>query len=107
MALGTDYPFPLGEWVPGKLIENMNWNDEKKRRLLWLNGLDFLGGEEQDFNPDSSSVASSCVCERSTDCCCAVPASKKAQQQQHTNNKCDTESSETTDSHNLPESLAL
>lgn len=43
IALGTDYPFPLGELEPGKLIENSNFNKETKAKLLhgaaleWLN----------------------------------------------------------------------
>ena len=52
VALGTDYPFPLGEWVPGKLIESMEgkeWTVERKKRLLWENGLAFLGLSEEQF----------------------------------------------------------
>jgi aminocarboxymuconate-semialdehyde decarboxylase len=43
VALGTDYPFPLGELEPGKLIESMDWSEETKAELLhgaalkWLN----------------------------------------------------------------------
>jgi aminocarboxymuconate-semialdehyde decarboxylase len=43
IALGSDYPFPLGELEPGKLIQNMDLNDSDKLRLLsgtareWLN----------------------------------------------------------------------
>jgi aminocarboxymuconate-semialdehyde decarboxylase len=43
VALGTDYPFPLGELEPGKLIESMPFDDETKAKLLhgaaleWLN----------------------------------------------------------------------
>lgn len=43
VALGTDYPFPLGELQPGELINSMNWADDKKLDLLsgaaleWLN----------------------------------------------------------------------
>jgi aminocarboxymuconate-semialdehyde decarboxylase len=43
VALGTDYPFPLGELQPGNLIHSMPWTDEKKEKLLsgaalqWLN----------------------------------------------------------------------
>jgi aminocarboxymuconate-semialdehyde decarboxylase len=43
VALGTDYPFPLGELQPGELINSMNWPDDKKLDLLsgaaleWLN----------------------------------------------------------------------
>jgi len=43
VALGSDYPFPLGEAEPGKLIESADYNDEIKAQLLhgaalnWLN----------------------------------------------------------------------
>jgi len=43
IAMGSDYPFPLGELQPGKLINSMNLNDDQKLRLLsgtakeWLN----------------------------------------------------------------------
>ncbi|MBS1568912.1 MAG: amidohydrolase [Bacteroidetes bacterium] len=43
VALGTDYPFPLGELEPGKLIRSMPWDDRQKEMLLsgaalqWLN----------------------------------------------------------------------
>ena len=43
VALGTDYPFPLGELEPGKLIKEMPYEREVKELLLngaalqWLN----------------------------------------------------------------------
>ena len=43
IALGTDYPFPLGELEPGKLIETSKFDDEAKAQMLhgaalkWLN----------------------------------------------------------------------
>jgi aminocarboxymuconate-semialdehyde decarboxylase len=43
VALGTDYPFPLGELEPGKLIESMPFDEATKTKLLngaaleWLN----------------------------------------------------------------------
>lgn len=43
VALGTDYPFPLGELEPGKLIESMPYDDSIKEMLFngaalnWLN----------------------------------------------------------------------
>lgn len=43
VALGTDYPFPLGELAPGQLINSMPWSEERKGKLLhgaaleWLN----------------------------------------------------------------------
>lgn len=46
IVLGSDYPFPLGEHFPGKLIESMNvLSAETKERLLWKNAAEFLGIE--------------------------------------------------------------
>ena len=43
VALGSDYPFPLGEAEPGKLIESMNDLDAStKERLLSGTALEFL-----------------------------------------------------------------
>lgn len=50
VALGSDYPFPLGEPEPGKLIESMiDVPENVKRRLLAGTALEFLGLEEQPF----------------------------------------------------------
>lgn len=43
ITLGSDYPFPLGELQPGKLIESMPFSDEVKARMLGQNALDWLG----------------------------------------------------------------
>ncbi len=43
IALGTDYPFPLGELEPGKLIESMSLSSEEKNKLLFKNALEWLG----------------------------------------------------------------
>lgn len=43
MALGTDYPFPLGEDIPGKLIESMDLKTTTKERLLSGTALEWLG----------------------------------------------------------------
>jgi aminocarboxymuconate-semialdehyde decarboxylase len=43
IALGSDYPFPLGELEPGKLIESMDYPDEQKDKLLFQNAMDWLG----------------------------------------------------------------
>jgi aminocarboxymuconate-semialdehyde decarboxylase len=43
ICLGTDYPFPLGELEPGKLIESSNLASEVKRSLLVDNALYWLG----------------------------------------------------------------
>jgi aminocarboxymuconate-semialdehyde decarboxylase len=44
VALGTDYPFPLGEAEPGKLIESLTeLTDAQRYRLLAGTALEFLG----------------------------------------------------------------
>ena len=44
VALGSDYPFPLGELRPGALIESMpDLPADLRRRLLGDNALEFLG----------------------------------------------------------------
>lgn len=44
IALGSDYPFPLGEEIPGKMIETMSGLDERTRaRLLGGTALEWLG----------------------------------------------------------------
>jgi aminocarboxymuconate-semialdehyde decarboxylase len=35
IALGSDYPFPLGERQPGKLIESLSELDDKTRERLF------------------------------------------------------------------------
>ena len=45
IALGTDYPFPLGELEPGKLITTSSLNNNYKEKLLSQNALDWLGLE--------------------------------------------------------------
>jgi aminocarboxymuconate-semialdehyde decarboxylase len=43
IALGSDYPFPLGEAVPGAMIESMQDLDPPTRaRLLWGTALEWL-----------------------------------------------------------------
>ncbi len=44
IMLGSDYPFPLGESHPGKLIEKVYFdNEELKERLMWKNAVEFFG----------------------------------------------------------------
>lgn len=43
VCLGSDYPFPLGEHHPGKLIESMHFNNAKKEKLLFKNAKEWLG----------------------------------------------------------------
>jgi aminocarboxymuconate-semialdehyde decarboxylase len=50
IALGSDYPFPLGEAVPGQLIESMSdLRAATRERLLWGTALEFLGLEKERF----------------------------------------------------------
>lgn len=50
VALGTDYPFPLGELEPGKLINSMPWSDAQKETLLSGSALEWLKMTREDFN---------------------------------------------------------
>jgi aminocarboxymuconate-semialdehyde decarboxylase len=43
ICVGSDYPFPLGEEQPGKLIEDLNLESEMKERFLNQNALQWLG----------------------------------------------------------------
>ena len=49
VALGTDYPFPLGELEPGKLIESMDLEQTVKEQLLAGTALDWLGLSKENF----------------------------------------------------------
>ena len=42
ICLGSDYPFPLGEHHPGRLIENMPIAQEIKEHLLYKNAIEWL-----------------------------------------------------------------
>ncbi len=44
VALGSDYPFPLGEALPGATIAAAGFDDAIRRRLLVENALSWLGG---------------------------------------------------------------
>jgi aminocarboxymuconate-semialdehyde decarboxylase len=43
VCLGSDYPFPLGEHHPGKMIEEMDLDQGLKERLLFSNAKNWLG----------------------------------------------------------------
>jgi aminocarboxymuconate-semialdehyde decarboxylase len=45
VALGSDYPFPLGEAKPGKLIESLKLSAKDKTQLLSETAREFLGIE--------------------------------------------------------------
>ncbi len=49
LALGTDYPFPLGELEPGKLIDSMPYDDNIKERLLNGTALEWLSMKKEFF----------------------------------------------------------
>ncbi|HMJ47095.1 MAG TPA: amidohydrolase family protein [Ferruginibacter sp.] len=42
VCLGSDYPFPLGEQVPGKLFEEMKFKKKVKKKILFKNAQDWL-----------------------------------------------------------------
>ena len=48
IALGTDYPFPLGELEPGKLIEKADLSESVRRKLLFENALKWLGTKRHE-----------------------------------------------------------
>jgi len=43
VAFGSDYPFPLGEAEPGKLIESLKLPAREKAQLLSGTAREFLG----------------------------------------------------------------
>ncbi|RDV38316.1 amidohydrolase [Bradymonadaceae bacterium TMQ3] len=49
LALGTDYPFPLGEQEPGKLIESLELSADDQERMLSGTALEWLGLERARF----------------------------------------------------------
>lgn len=52
IALGSDYPFPLGEPVPGELIESLHeLTPQIRERLFSGTALEFLGASRGQFEP--------------------------------------------------------
>ena len=52
IALGSDYPFPLGEPVPGELIESLHeLTPPIRERLFSGTALEFLGASRGQFEP--------------------------------------------------------
>lgn len=49
IALGSDYPFPLGEHYPGKMIEEMDLDNKTRADLLAGAALDWLDLNREDF----------------------------------------------------------
>lgn len=55
VALGTDYPFPLGELEPGSLIASMPFDEAEKEMLLHGTALNWLNLKAADFIVDAGS----------------------------------------------------
>jgi aminocarboxymuconate-semialdehyde decarboxylase len=49
IAMGSDYPFPLGEHVPGSLIESMGLAPDVEERLLAGTALEWLDLDRETF----------------------------------------------------------
>jgi aminocarboxymuconate-semialdehyde decarboxylase len=49
IALGTDYPFPLGELEPGKLIKESPYERDVKELLLHGSALEWLNLKKEMF----------------------------------------------------------
>ena len=49
ICLGSDYPFPLGEQHPGKMIEKMDLGKKTKKKLLYKNAEKWLGLYNKDL----------------------------------------------------------
>jgi aminocarboxymuconate-semialdehyde decarboxylase len=58
IALGTDYPFPLGEQLPGSLIDAMHdLSPQVRQRLFSENALEFLGPAAAHLRPPADAPA--------------------------------------------------
>jgi aminocarboxymuconate-semialdehyde decarboxylase len=49
VAMGSDYPFPLGEARPGSMIESMPYDETIKAMLLHGTALNWLNLNKQMF----------------------------------------------------------
>jgi aminocarboxymuconate-semialdehyde decarboxylase len=49
IALGTDYPFPLGETVPGELIAKSDFDEATRKRLFHGTALEWLNLSQEHF----------------------------------------------------------
>ncbi|MFW5966290.1 MAG: amidohydrolase family protein [Persicimonas sp.] len=55
IALGTDYPFPLGELEPGQLVESVDFLEaEAKERILSGTALEWTDRERADYETEAS-----------------------------------------------------
>ena len=50
VALGSDYPFPLGEAQPGTLVRSMDLPGEAQEDLLFRTACNWLGVKPEDFD---------------------------------------------------------
>ena len=50
IALGTDYPFPLGEEIAGSLIESSNFDEFTKAQLFYGAALEWLDLDKSMFS---------------------------------------------------------
>ena len=50
VALGSDYPFPLGETPPGALIDSMSFSPEVRDRLRSGTALEWLGRDASSYD---------------------------------------------------------
>lgn len=58
IALGTDYPFPLGELKAGEMIESIQDLSQTTRdKLLWRNALEWLNQSPENFGFPSAEKA--------------------------------------------------
>jgi aminocarboxymuconate-semialdehyde decarboxylase len=52
IALGSDFPFPLGETEPGRLIESMtDLSADARERMMSGTALEFLSKRREEFLP--------------------------------------------------------
>jgi aminocarboxymuconate-semialdehyde decarboxylase len=49
IAVGSDYPFPLGEDKAGELVKNMNLDFATKKQILETTALEWLGVDRGRF----------------------------------------------------------
>jgi len=49
ICLGSDYPFPLGEHKPGKLIEKMDLGKKVTNKLFYKNAVEWLGLKKKNL----------------------------------------------------------
>ena len=50
VALGSDYPFPLGEWPPGALIDALGLSAAVRDRLRSGTALEWLGRDAAAYD---------------------------------------------------------